>query len=128
MAKAMAKARSWTRSQGKHKARQTKGAGKKKKGTGKDAAKGSGKTGKSVKLGQAAFVANKKVKTAKSNGTTNYAQNLEVVYGQQQSKAPTGIEVVYGQQQSKLSTDSSSLLFLFQPKRLHEGDRMCLFP
>ena len=72
MAKAMAKARSWTSSQGKHKARQTKGAGTKKKGTGKDAAKGSGKTGKSVKLGQAAFVANKKVKTAKSDGNNNY--------------------------------------------------------
>ena len=53
-------------------ARQTKGAGKKKKGSAKGAAKGSGKTGNSVKLGQPAFVANKKVKTAKSNGTKNY--------------------------------------------------------
>ena len=50
---------------------QQKGAGKKtgakviRKGTGK----GTGKTGKSVKLGQAAIVANKKVKTARSSGT-----------------------------------------------------------
>ena len=69
-------------------------------------------------------MANKKVKTAKSNGTKNYAQNLEVVYGQQQSKAPTGIEVVYGQQQSKLSTDSSSLLFLFQQKVARRGQNV----
>jgi hypothetical protein len=59
--------------------RQTKGAGKKKKGPRKGATtkqiaqhKGSGKTAKSVRLGQPAFVANKKVNTAKSNGTKNY--------------------------------------------------------
>ena len=59
--------------------RQTKGAGKNTKGPGKGATvkqiaqhKGSGKTGKSVKLGQAAFVANKNIKTAKSDGNKNY--------------------------------------------------------
>ena len=51
---------------------QQKGAGKKKKVVGKGTAKGAGKTGKSVKLGQAAYVANKKVKTAKSSGTKNF--------------------------------------------------------
>ena len=49
-----------------------KGAGKKKKVVGKGTAKGAGKAGKSVKLGQAAFVANKKVKTAKSSGTKKF--------------------------------------------------------
>ena len=51
---------------------QQNGAGKKKKVVGTGTAKGTGKTGKSVKLGQAAFVANKKVKTAKSSGTKNF--------------------------------------------------------
>ena len=99
MAKAMAKARSWTSSQGKHKARQTKGAGKKKKGTGKDAAKGSGKTGKSVKLGQAAFVANRKSRLHKAmvQQTTHRISKLST-----DSSNRKHLRV------SKLSTDSSS--------------------
>ena len=43
--------------------------GRKPKGDRKGGGKGTGKTGKSVKLGQAATVANKKVKTARSIGT-----------------------------------------------------------
>ena len=53
-------------------ARQTKGAGKQKKGAAKGTAKGVSKTENSVKLGQPAFVANKKVMTAQGDGTKSY--------------------------------------------------------
>ena len=98
-------------------ARQQKSAGKKgarAKGDRKVGGKGIGKTGRSVKLGQAATVANKKVKTARSIGTKVFCSYFN------QKGSTKGAECIY-QHKCNVLTSPNSVCGKDHPASKHVG-------
>ena len=105
-------------------AKQAAAASRKQKGAGKRSAKfkserkgggkGTGKTGKSVKLGQAATVSNKKVKTARSIGTKVFCSYFN------QKGCTKGAECIY-QHKCNVLTSPNSVCGKDHPASKHVG-------